>query len=280
VISTLFVLSSYTSAASISPVKNTAQNTAVSKSQAASITKNTAIITQTFYLSDQYAVYGTPTSSIVIDAEIYIIKQPDKNPVLSVPYFGPVKAIRHPSFISYEYGQDTWGHNAIKFSIPRTTSYAKISVEYEERDLLSIMYRNYMKIYYAEATMEYIRIHDLSYDVQYYMSFILPVDAEFLYGFPWGVREESTIRYTERELTVRFTSRLYLHIAYQSTRLKILSTLLSFPAFLIIPFMFISTTQKFFRKSIRKITRSRIYTKSTQLILCVFLWRYIYLQLC
>jgi hypothetical protein len=123
-----------------------------------------------------------------------------------------------------------------------------------------------MKIYYAEATIEFIRIHNLSYDVEYYMSFILPIDAEFLYGFPWGVREESTVSYTEHELTVRVNNKLYLHIAYQPKRLKIYSTLLSFPALLIIPFLFISTTQRFFQRSIRKITRSSIYNKFTYMI--------------
>ena len=266
IISTLFVLSSYSSATSNSHVNNSTLVSADSKNQVPNITQNTAIITQTFYLSDQFAVYGEPSSSIVIDAEIYIIKYPETNPVLSVPYFGEVKAIRNPSFISYKYSQDVWGHNVIEFNIPRTTDYAKISVEYEEQNLLSIMYRNYMKIYYAESTIEFIRINNLSYDVQYYMSFILPVDAEFLYGFPWGVREDSTIRYTERELTVRVNNRLYLHIAYQPVRLKIYSTLLSFPAFLIIPFMFISTTQRYFQRSIRKITRSGIYKKCNYMI--------------
>jgi hypothetical protein len=265
-ISTLFVLSSYSSATSISPETNAQLVSADSKNQVPNITKNTAIITQIFYLSDQFAVYGEPSSSIVIDVEIYIVKHPATNPILSVPYFGQIKAIRNPSFVSYKYGQDVWGHNVIEFNIPRTTNYAKISVEYVEKNLLSIMYRNYMKIYYAEATIEFIRIHNLSYAVEYYMSFILPIDAEFLYGFPWGVREESTIRYTEHELTVRVNNRLYLHIAYQPNRLKIYSTLLSLPALLIIPFLFISTTQRFFRRSGRKITRSAIYKKFTYMI--------------
>ncbi|MFX1519412.1 MAG: hypothetical protein ACFFCD_05785 [Promethearchaeota archaeon] len=256
--SILFVSMPYVEAVSVSSTADNAIRSPKDYNQMSEITRNTAIVTQFIYLSDQYAIYGELSSTIVVEAELYFITQPGENPVLSIPYFGSLKAVRSPSYISYKYGIDVWGHQAVEFKIPKTTKYAKISVEYTEQNLLSIMYRNFMKLYYGTDTAKYTVLENLSPAYERYISFILPDDSEFLYGFPSA--KGTIIRRTESEFSIKADANMYLYIAYQSKKLKIYSTLLSVPALLIFPFMFISKTQKFFGRQKRKITRSRIYS--------------------
>ncbi len=255
---TLFISASFIGAISSSSAENASSNPN-DFNQIAEITKNTAIVTQFFYLSNQYAIYGELSSNIVVEVELYIITQPAKNPVLSIPYFGSVQAVRSPSYISYKYDIDTWGHQALEFKIPKTTKYVKISVEYKEQNLLSIMYRNFMKLYYDTQNVKFTRVHNLNTVYENYISFILPDDAEFLYGFPSA--KGNIIKSTESEFTITADNRMYLYIAYQSKRLKIYSTLLSLPLLFLVPFMFVSRTQKFFKRRIRKISRSSVYRK-------------------
>lgn len=257
--STLFVSASFVRAISSSSTTDNASRSSNDFNQISEITRNTAIVTQFIYLSDQYAVYGELSSNIVVEVELYIITQPAENPVLSIPYFGPLQAVRSPSYVSYKYDIDTWGYSALEFKIPRTTKYVKISIEYKEQNLLSIMYRNFMKLYYDTQTVKYTRVHNFSPVYEYYISFILPDDAEFLYGFPSA--KGTTIKLTESEFTIKADSSMYLYIAYQSRRLKIYSTLLSLPALFLLPFLFVSRTQKIFERRIRKISRSSVYRK-------------------